>query len=234
MRGVVAAAALLVAAAPLAAQDPRHEVWPETDVWVATGIGRRLLFLATTTKAMESDGAYREGTIGVHYDMALARRLLIGFFKASDNIAADRTAPVSVRFGYRYGASLGDGGAAYQEHRLLGEVHNRFALARSNMVSNRVRLDLRWLDGDLSTRVRDRLQLERDVTVAGYRFVIYGSGEIYYDSRYDAFNRNRVIAGTQLPFSRVLMVDLYYARQNDSQASITHVNGYGMALNLSY
>jgi hypothetical protein len=69
----------------------------------------------------------------------------------------------------------------------------------------------------------------------------YVSGELFYDTRYSAWNRNRLTAGVQTslrrgPVRKMLMpkrqiiLDLYYTRQNDSRSSTQHVNALGAAL----
>jgi hypothetical protein len=69
----------------------------------------------------------------------------------------------------------------------------------------------------------------------------YVSGEIFYDSRFNTWNRNRLAVGVQqsllrgplrkmlLP-ERQVILDLYYMRQNDSRSDIQHVNAIGAAL----
>lgn len=69
----------------------------------------------------------------------------------------------------------------------------------------------------------------------------YVSGEIFYDTRYNTWNRNRFAVGVQqslrrgplrkmlLP-KRQVILDLYFMRQNDSRSEVKRVNAIGAAL----
>jgi Protein of unknown function (DUF2490) len=72
--------------------------------------------------------------------------------------------------------------------------------------------------------------LERDFGIRNFRFTGYGSAEIYYDSRFDTFNRNRFVIGTTFPVNKHFALDLSYARQNDSRSQPNHVNAIGVVL----
>ena len=86
------------------------------------------------------------------------------------------------------------------------------------------------------------MTLERELHLFKGRTVTpYVSGEIFYDTRYDTWNRNRFAVGVQAalragPLRKMLLpkrqviLDLYYARQNDSRSDIQHVNALGASL----
>jgi hypothetical protein len=97
-------------------------------------------------------------------------------------------------------------------------------------LSDRNRQDLRWVDGEFSARYRNRLMLERDFSIGDFRFTGYGSAEVYYDSRFDTFNRNRFIFGIAFPVTNCFGLDLSYARQNDSRSKPYHVKAVGIIL----
>jgi hypothetical protein len=98
---------------------------------------------------------------------------------------------------------------------------------------DRNRLDLRWVNGNFSWRYRNRLTLERHFKIGEKRALTpYASGELFYDSRFDAWNRSRLRAGLQTTLSRTIMVDGYYVRQDDSRSSPRLINAVGVVLNL--
>jgi hypothetical protein len=80
--------------------------------------------------------------------------------------------------------------------------------------------------------------LERDYRFEKRSLVPYASGEIAYDTRYDTFNRFRLIGGVQIFFKKrdgvVLntrkqkVLDLYYAWQHDSRANPERVDALGL------
>jgi hypothetical protein len=153
---------------------------------------------------------------------------------------------IVLRTGYRFGTSVGDTSTPYQENRFLTEQTLRKMLPGSLRLSDRNREDFRFVDGDFSFRYRNRVTIEREFHLFKKRTITpYVSGEIYYDTRYSAWNRNRLTAGVQTslrrgPLLRMIMpkrqviLDLYYTRQNDSRSQTQHVNALGAALALYF
>jgi len=62
--------------------------------------------------------------------------------------------------------------------------------------------------------------------------VPYGSAEIFWDSRYDAWVRTRYQLGAAVPLKPWLAPEVYYAFQRDEQPerSYTHALGVVVAL----
>ena len=205
----------------------RKEFWPEVDVYIKVKPKVRLYLIATISKSVE-DGELRnaqgyEGQIGVHIDYIPNKHVIF-------------------RAGYRYGTAVGSNSDPFKEHRLLTEQTLRKLLPGDFLLSDRNREDFRFVNGDFSFRYRNRVTLEREVHLfKGRSITPYASGEIFYDTRYDTWNRNRFGVGVQqslrrgplrkmlLP-ERQIILDLYYMRQNDSRSDIPHVNAIGAAL----
>ena len=211
------------------AQQPatRNEVWPEIDVYINVKPKVRLYLIGAVSKAVE-DGDFRnakgyEEQFGVHIDYIPNEHVIL-------------------RTGYRFGKSLGETTEPYKEHRLVTEQTLRKLLPGDLLLSDRNRQDFRFINGDFSFRYRNRVTIEREVHLFKKRTITpYVSGEIFYDSRYSIWNRNRLAVGVQtslrhgtplrmlLP-KRQVILDLYFLRQNDSRAETPHVNGVGAAL----
>ena len=68
----------------------------------------------------------------------------------------------------------------------MAELHVRTPIKGGILVSHRLRTDLRWLgdDHEFSSRLRYRLQVEKEFTAGRWSIVPYANGEAYYDSRY--------------------------------------------------
>jgi Protein of unknown function (DUF2490) len=211
------------------AQQPmtRNEFWPEIDVYINVKPKVRLYLIATVSKSVE-DGELRnakgfEAQIGVHVDYIPNQHLIL-------------------RTGYRFGTSMGSNSDPFEEHRLLTEQTLRKLLPGELLLSDRNREDFRFVNGDFSFRYRNRVTIEREFNLFKQRNITpYVSGEIFYDTRYHTWNRNRLTAGVQTslrrgPIRKMLLpkrqviLDLYYLRQNDSRSEIQHVNGIGAAL----
>ena len=71
-----------------------------------------------------------------------------------------------MRVGYRYLHNTGDDP---EENRGVVEVTPRYPLVRGVLVSNRFRTDLRFIGGEYSWRFRNRLSLEREVSIGRLR-----------------------------------------------------------------
>jgi hypothetical protein len=211
------------------AQQPttRNEFWPEIDVYINLKPKLRLYLLGTVSKSVEDGELFNakafESQIGVHVDYIPNDHLIL-------------------RTGYRFGTSVGETSEPFKEHRLLTEQTLRKLLPNELLLSDRNREDFRFVNGDFSFRYRNRVTLEREFHLLKGRTVTpYVSGEIFYDTRYQTWNRNRLAVGVQIslrrgPIRKLLLpkrqviLDLYYMRQNDSRSDTAHVNAIGVSL----
>jgi hypothetical protein len=148
---------------------------------------------------------------------------------------------VSARAGYRYIWSISDidpPDQRYREHRPIGELSLHAFPGASLLLLDRNRVDLRFINGVYSYRYRNRLRLERTFAVdrwtAGRALTPYAMEELGYDSRYGEFNRSRFTVDLETTLTSMLMVDLSFVRQDDSRASVEHLNALGLTLNLTY
>lgn len=204
-----------------------EEVWPEIDVYIHLKPKIRLFFLGTVSKSVE-DGELRnsqayEAQIGAHIDYIPNKHVIL-------------------RTGYRYGSAVGSNSDPFKEHRFLTEQTLRTMLPGDLLLSDRNRQDFRFVNGDFSFRYRNRVTVEREFHVFRKRSLTpYISGEIFYDTRTSAWNRNRYAVGVQtslrrgplvkmLLHKRQIILDIYYMRQNDSRSDSPHVNALGAAL----
>ena len=207
------------------------EFWPEVDVYIELKPTVRLNLLGTVSKSLE-DGEFRKGQayeaqIGAHIDYIPNEHVIL-------------------RTGYRFGSSVGSTSDPFKEHRLLTEQTLRTLLPGALLLSDRNREDFRFVDGDFSFRYRNRVTVERAFHLFRERTVTpYVSGELFYDTRYGVWNRNRYAVGVQtslrpgavlkmlLP-KRQIILDVYYMRQNDSRSDAAHVNAFGAALSFYF
>lgn len=91
-------------------------------------------------------------------------------------------------------------------------------------------VDLRDLDGEFSTRFRYRLGAEREFTVGGVTLVPYAQAEVFYDTRFGAWNRQLYQAGVELEITKHWRIEPYYAREEDQRSSTAHVDRVGLVL----
>lgn len=215
------------------AQEPAtdRQLWPEIDVFINLKPKVRLNLLGTVSRSVE-DGEFRnseayEAQIGAHIDYIPNEHVIL-------------------RAGYRFGSSVGSDSDPFKEHRFLTEQTLRTSLPGGLLLSDRNREDFRFVNGDFSFRYRNRVTVEREIHLSGKRSITpYVSGEVFYDTRYGVWNRNRYSVGVQtslrrgpvlktlLP-KRQIILDLYFMRQNDSRSDTPHVNALGAALSFYF
>jgi hypothetical protein len=163
----------------------------------------------------------------------LLHRAFRRLHRGAESVAHDRASRLSGRIGYIYGWSLTDGRDAYQEDRVQADLAGRWELPGRLLATDRNRAEFRWLHGDYSFRYRNRLRLERDVDLGGYQFAPYGMAEVFYDSRYDEFNRIEYTVGLHTPITPHAAVDTYYMRRDDDHTSPEFTNMLGVVLDIT-
>jgi len=227
LRLVLLAFLLFGVASPLSAQDSdtRKELWPELDVFIPLHPKFRLVVIASFTKVEESRDN-QEGAIQVSLDYIPHKKL-------------------TLRNGYRYAFSL-SGADPYKEHRIIFEQYFRHRLPLDVVVSDRNREEIRVVNGTTSGGYRNRLGLEREFQTGPIDLIPYSSFEMYYDTRFDTWNRNRLNVGVQVPLrrgfplvtlldpTRQITLNVYYSRQNDTRSSPRHVHALGLGLYLYF
>jgi hypothetical protein len=217
----LAAVLWLAAAGAAAAQDVAKEFWPEVDAWWRLSPAWRLSLFVPISENLDTH--YREGNLIPQVDYAFGqtrfdRRLM-------DESRAQKMKIFLLRGGYLGGKSLDDQGEAYAEHSALAELHARIPLKGGFLLSHRFRNDFRFLgdDAEFSIRYRYRVMLEREFTAGRTSFVPYVNGEGYYDSRYQMWNRYRLIAGGSLAWSPRTAVETNLTYQYDSKSSTREI-----------
>jgi hypothetical protein len=130
------------------------------------------------------------------------------------------------RLGYRHGNAI-DGGP-FQENRLLAEQIFRMPLGFGFSADFRTREDFRWLNTGFFVRIRERIQVQCDVTIGNYLFTPYASAEVYFDTQYNQMSRYRLIVGVTLPIYQHFSVEPYLVRQVDNAGSFTITNAIGL------
>jgi hypothetical protein len=145
---------------PLAAQesDSTGETWPEFDVFIKLNEKSRLFAMYTATK-QENLGTYADGQTGLHidfYGLSPPRR------RAIDYIDAARSKSLMLRAGYLFSRPKNNSGSS-SEHMATLEATGRAHLRGEFLLSDRNRVDLRWVQGNPGHRYRNRLKLERTI-----------------------------------------------------------------------
>jgi len=67
-------------------------------------------------------------------------------------------------------------------------------------------------------------------TVGGVTLVPYAQAEVFYDTRFGAWNRQLYQAGVELEITKHWRIEPYYAREEDQRSSTAHVDRVGLVL----
>ncbi len=122
-----------------------------------------------------------------------------------------KSRPLVFAIGYRYLPSPG----SPPENRMEPTVTFHFPAVRF-LLTDKNRADLDWTKGKFSWRYRNRVQIEKQVTIRRYHLAPYASAEFYYESQYAKWSDTELYAGCLFPMRKRLEFDTYYAHQNNT------------------
>jgi hypothetical protein len=103
----------------------------------------------------------------------------------------------------------------------------KFRLSDRNLFERRFRNP-----GSVSTRYRNRLQIEHPVGPSKRGFSLYVADEVFYDWSIDRWVRNRFTVGGTKVLNKHLTQDVYYLRQNDGVSTPGDLNVIGTTLRI--
>ena len=174
------------------AGDRQHEWVPEFNAFIKFSDRTRLYLLGDITRGQSPE--VTDGEVGAHLDFTLMPILRPQLQDA--NWARDRY--LWVRAGYVVAGDLDGRSDGFSERRGVLEVTVRAVLPNGVWLVNRLRADLRDLDGQFSKRYRYRLGIEREFNVDGVVLVPYAQAETFYDTRYKPWNRQLYQPGLEI------------------------------------
>jgi hypothetical protein len=141
---------------------------------------------------------------------------------------------LTFRAGYQYTTSFVNNDSS-SENRGIVESTARYPLWAKIVVSDRNRGEFRFIRGQpFSMRYRSRLTVEHDFRLGRFVCTPYVYDEVFYDTRYDAWNRNRYAAGVQIPAGPHMLVEPYFLRQHDTRTTPRYINVLGLTLDLYF
>jgi hypothetical protein len=138
-----------------------------------------------------------------------------------------------VGVGYEYLRTI-ESAEIKNENRLIIATTPRHRFGPKWLMSDRNRVEVRWVNGSRSTRYRNALSLERDVRIRSFLFVPYGSAEVFYDFSKSSWNQQRFSGGLQWPYKQLLMLETYYLYQHVAGGNPARVNVAGLTLHLYF
>lgn len=211
------------------AGDP-WEFWPELSGFLTLSPGTRIYL----------DVPYAEGKGGNTWQLDLGAYLDISIKPVLPrpryrNVADwQRSRLFWARVGYVHVARTTEGTRSPSEDRVVLSFWHKFYLPANVWLEGRERADLRWIGGEYSTRYRLRLEATREFTVRNHPVVPYLNYEWFYDTRYDAWTRTLLQAGSEITVNKHFRYELFLARQTDRQPTASAVNAFGVVAKWYY
>ena len=209
------------------ANDP-WELWPEVSLFVSLGPRTRIYLDAAYAGGKESDTQQLD--LGTYLDISLLPIMRPSLEKAD----WQRSRYFWARIGYDQMFKVDGGASAVSENRGIVSLWGKAELPAEIWLEGRVRADLRWIDGDYSTRYRFRLEATREFTVLDHAVVPYFNIEWFYDTRYDDWARTLYQVGSEVTVNQHFRFELYLARQRDDLPSASSLNGFGVVAKWYY
>ena len=204
------------------------QVLPEVDTYFKLSSELRVSFQAKETREA-GDPIHAE--IGPSLDFYL--KPLIRLKKATEfDLDDSKSRPLVFSVGYRY---LPQANNAPATNRMEPVVTLNFPLKGRFLLSYRNRADLDWRNGNFTWRYRNRIQIEKTLTLRSYHPSPYASAEFFYQSQFGKWSDTAIYAGCISPIGKRLEVNPYYEHQNNTGKSPNHqLNQLGLMLNLYF
>jgi hypothetical protein len=223
--GKTALLAMVVLGPAVCVRAQSNEFWPEANLYVKTSTNSRAYLAASTTQETSEYPGFQIGPSFDYFFKSLERLKRFTIFRVDES----KSRPLVFEAGYRYLTSPG----AAPENRVIAEVTPQLALVSGFCLADRNRGEFRWIGGAFSTRYRNRLSIERTVSLSGYHLTPYAQGEFYYDSRYGKIDKTVLTGGVAFPIGKSVEIDAYYSHSNDtSKAPNQQTNAIGLTLSV--
>ncbi len=101
-------------------------------------------------------------------------------------------------------------------------------------MTDRNRVEFRWVTDKYSTRYRNRLMFERNARIRSLLLAPYAAVEVYYDGGKGSWNEQQYTGGIQWPYKESWMLDTYYLRQHCTTCAPQYLDVAGITLNLYF
>jgi hypothetical protein len=230
MAAKIALTVALIMALPwsaLAQSETTGEFWPGVAAHDQFPQDWRMLAFVGLKKAEEFPYQQLNAGVGLGYQWkTISKPHLV-------NIDPDKEHLFLFGGGYERLQTLQSGTESY-ENRMVLQALAGFRPTSRWYVSDRNRVEFRWVNGTYSTRYRNLLFGEYDITIHNFRLSPYASAEAFYNGAVGSWNEEQYSAGIEWPYKRLLMLQTYYLRENCATCNPAHLNVGGVTLNLFF
>ena len=223
---IVALCAGPLVAANASAADS-SEFWPELSAFVEL----------TPDTRLHLDASYVDGEDYRSLDLSAFVDLTIKPILRQDLWTDDwqRKRYLWARLGYTRVLKAEDGGPTQvTENRAVISGYARAELPAAVWLEARARADLRWMQGDYSTRYRLKLEVNREFTVLEHAVLPYFNAEAFYDTRFDAWARALYQGGAEVTVNKHFRYEVFLAYQVDRLPKPVSVGALGVVAKWYY
>lgn len=227
--GAAAALLLVLALSPhpssaqSAGSDTGVAAWPELNLYVPLHDGFRLVGTLGSKRGEDSAAqqVYTGAQLGYQFKLLTREHLPI--------LDPDKDHLLVVSAGYEYLDNF-DSATPSTENRFVLTATPGVRPWSNVLLRDRNRIELRWINGQYSTRYRNRLDLEFDLRLHKLRVDPYLAAEFFYNSNYSSWNQEQYTAGLGFPLFHRLLLQTYYLRQHCTTCSPNNFNVGGITI----
>jgi len=120
-------------------------------------------------------------------------------------------------------------------NRMLTAATFNFPLKAGFSISDRNRADLNWKNGNFTWRYRNKLTVERTVSIHNFHHIPYVAVEPFYESQFNKWSTTALYVGSLFPVGRHVEFNLYCEHENNTGGKTNHPeNAVGLALYLFF
>jgi Protein of unknown function (DUF2490) len=204
------------------------EFWGELNLFKKVNPTTRLYFVVADTKGKESE--FRTIDLAGFVDLTLGPQLP----RRRQKQDWQTRKYLWVRIGYDHIFKAEDKTRTAQENRGIVALYGRVHLPGAILFEARTRADLRWIDGNYSTRYRFRAEVNRDFTVLDRVVTPYVQAEYFYDTRYDGWARDLYQVGAEIGVTGHFRVEPSVVRQLDHLPSQSGLHAFSFVARWYY
>jgi len=172
-------------------------------------------------KSDELNSAKWKLTVGASFRM----KPLFTPFK--DDADSDKQHIFVIGTAYEYSRASQNGEESI-EHRLMLDGTGRYNFPGKLLLSDRNRVEFRWVNSSYRFRYRNRLMLERPLRLRKFTVTPFASAEAYWDQHYSQWNKYEFSGGVEIPLIRRSSLNLYYTRERCLTCSDLNTNIFGI------
>ena len=218
---------VLLSRARASAQTSATEFFPEIDTYLKVNSSIRFVFQVKDTR---EGGDPTQAEFGPSIEFYLKPLLKLKKITAFDLDDA-KSRPLIVAMGYRYLASPDKAGV----NRVEPLITFHFPTKGQFLITDRNRGDLDWSNGAFTWRYRNRVTVERRLTIRSYHPAPYASAEFFYESQFNKWSTTALYAGCLFGLGKRVQLDPYYEHENNTgKRPNQQVNAGGLILNLFF